>query len=140
MAPEKDILLGIDFGTGGCKVTAIDFSGVVAGEASVEYPTHFPRPGWAEQTPGDWYASLCGALRKIEERGVTLRRVFALSLDGSTHNAVLLDDRMTPLRDTIMWTDQRSTEECAFLKENYGELIFFTAYQNPARSEERRGG
>ena len=132
MTPDKDILLGIDFGTGGCKVTAIDFTGVVAGEASVEYPTHFPRPGWAEQTPGDWYDALCGALKKLGEKGVSLRRVCALSLDGSTHNAVLLDDRMVPVRDTIMWTDQRSTEECAFLKKDYGELIFFTAYQNPA--------
>ena len=91
MSPDKDILLGIDFGTGGCKVTAIDFTGVVAGEASVEYPTHFPRPGRAEQTPGDWYKALCGALKKLEEKGVSLRRVCALSLDGSTHNAVLLD-------------------------------------------------
>ena len=35
---EKTLLLGIDFGTGGCKVTAIDTGGTVIGEASVEYP------------------------------------------------------------------------------------------------------
>ena len=132
MSSEKNILLGIDFGTGGCKVTAIDITGNLLGEASVEYVTEFARPGWSEQTPSDWYDAMCGALKKLRENGLALEKVIALSFDGSTHNAVLLDDRMNVLRKTIMWTDQRSVAECAWLKENYGEKIFNTAFQQPA--------
>ena len=125
----KDLLLGIDFGTGGCKVTAIRLDGAFAGEASEEYPTEHAFPGWSEQNPADWYAAMCRALKKLQQNCVDLKRVLSVSFDGSTHNAVLLDSQMKPLRKTIMWTDQRSVEECKFLRENYGEKIFQTAYQ-----------
>ena len=35
----RDLLLGGDFGSGGCKVTLIDTAGHLAGESSVEYRT-----------------------------------------------------------------------------------------------------
>ncbi|MBQ9770909.1 MAG: xylulokinase [Lentisphaeria bacterium] len=125
----KDLLLGIDFGTGGCKVTAIRLDGAFAGEASEEYPTEHAHPGWSEQDPADWYTAMCCALKKLQQNGIDLKRVLSISFDGSTHNAVLLDSQMKPLRKTIMWTDQRSVEECRFLRENYGEKIFQIAYQ-----------
>ena len=127
----KDLLLGIDFGTGGCKVTALHVSGSFAGEASEEYPTEHAQPGWSEQDPADWYDAMCRALKKLRQNGIDLDRVLSISFDGSTHNAVLLDSHMRPVRKTIMWTDQRSVEECKYLRENYGELIFQTAYQQP---------
>ena len=127
------LLLGIDFGTGGCKVTAISPDGAVAGEASVEYPTHHEHPGWSEQDPADWWEALRGALAKLAAKGVDLSRVAALSLDGSTHNAVLLDRSFRPVRRTIMWTDQRSTAECeALRKSGAAERIFERCYQMPA--------
>ena len=125
------ILLGIDFGSGGCKVTAIDTRGTILGTASVEYPTYYEHRGWSEQEPSDWYEAMCKALGKLREKGVALDRTGAVSFDGSTHNAVLLDAVMKPLRRTIMWTDQRSTEECAELNEKYRAQIFNTAYQMP---------
>ncbi|MBQ7651571.1 MAG: xylulokinase [Victivallales bacterium] len=132
MMDSDSIFLGIDFGTGGCKITAISEEGVLVGEASTEYPTEFAHPGWSEQNPDDWYSAMIASLGKIREKGVDFRRVRAIAFDGSTHNAVLLDGLMRPLRKTIMWTDQRSTEECAFLRNEYGEHIFQTAYQMPA--------
>ncbi|MFA6931008.1 MAG: xylulokinase [Lentisphaeria bacterium] len=128
---KPEILLGIDFGTGGCKVSAVAPDGALLGEASVEYATEYTQPGWSEQNPQDWFPALQAALRKLPEQGVELADVKALALDGSTHNAVLLDRDWKPLRKTIMWTDQRSVAECKFLQQNYGELIFQTAYQKP---------
>ena len=139
------LLLGIDYGTGGCKVTAIDETGAFAGEASVEYRTYHEHPGWSEQEPADWWASLCAALKELAAKGVDLRSVAACALDGSTHNAVLLgssgstaldhvlrDRSYRPVRRTIMWTDQRATAECEALKAGCGERIFSTCYQMPA--------
>ena len=126
------ILLGIDYGTGGCKVTAIDETGAFVGEASTEYVTYHEHPGWSEQEPQDWWDALCASLGKLAEKGVDLKRVAALALDGSTHNAVLLDAAMKPVRRTIMWTDQRATAECAALKAGYGEKVFSSCFQMPA--------
>ncbi len=126
------LLLGIDFGTGGCKVTAIDARGALLGDASVEYTTYHEHPGWSEQAPADWYPAMCQALAKLREKGVDLKDTAAVSFDGSTHNAVLMDGAMRPLRRAIMWTDQRSTAECAFLREHHRDLVFGRAYQMPA--------
>jgi len=125
----KDLLLGIDFGTGGCKITLIDPAGTIVDSRSGEYPTNHPHPGWAEQDPADWYAVMCRLLHEM--RPTQHGRLIALAMDSYTHGAVLLDDTMQVIRPTIIWTDQRSVEECAELKEKYFDLIFQTAYQAP---------
>ena len=125
-------LLGIDYGTGGCKVTALGTDGSFAGEASVEYKTYHDHPGWSEQEPQDWWDALCAALSKLKDKGVDLSSIAAAALDGSTHNAVLMDAAYHPIRRTIMWTDQRAVAECATLRETMGDKIFATAYQMPA--------
>ena len=126
------ILLGIDYGTGGCKVTALLEDGSFAGEASEEYATYHDHPGWSEQEPGDWWTALCVALKKLAAKGVDLRQVAACALDGSTHNAVLLDGGFRPVRRTIMWTDQRATAECEALRAGCGDRVFDVCYQMPA--------
>ena len=126
------LLLGIDYGTGGCKVTVLDETGAFVGEASTEYVTYHDHPGWSEQEPGDWWSSLKASLDKLRAKGVDLLQVAACSLDGSTHNAVLLDADYKPVRRTIMWTDQRATAECEALRAGWSEKIFSTCYQMPA--------
>ena len=126
------LLLGIDYGTGGCKVTVLDETGAFVGEASTEYVTYHDHPGWSEQEPGDWWTSLKASLDKLRAKGVDLSRIAACSLDGSTHNAVLLDADYKPVRRTIMWTDQRATAECEALRAGWSEKIFSTCYQMPA--------
>jgi xylulokinase len=125
----KELLLGIDFGTGGCKATLADCSGHVLAEASGEYSSSHPRPGWAEQNPADWFDTMCSVLRKMNpaQHG----RVIAVGLDGYTHGAVLLDKSNKVIRPTIIWTDQRSIEECRLLKERHFDLIFSTGFQAP---------
>ena len=125
-------LLGIDYGTGGCKVTVLDETGRFVGEASTEFATYHDHPGWSEQVPNDWWEALCASLGKLKAKGVDLSQVAACALDGSTHNAVLLDGDYRPVRRTIMWTDQRATAECEALKAGWGEKVFSTCYQMPA--------
>lgn len=126
------LLLGIDYGTGGCKVTVLDEAGAFVGEASTEFATYHDHPGWSEQEPQDWWNALCASLKKLADKGVDLSAVAACALDGSTHNAVLLDAAMKPVRRTIMWTDQRATAECDALRAGWAEKVFSTCYQMPA--------
>ena len=137
------LLLGIDYGTGGCKVTVLDEHGAFVADASTEFPTFHEHPGWSEQEPGDWWKALCESLGKLKAKGVDLGAVAAVALDGSTHNAVLLAadsaGRLAPVRRTIMWTDQRSTDECECLRtarrsdgRTWAEYLFERCYQMPA--------
>ncbi len=124
-----DLLLGIDFGTGGCKITLINTAGDIIASASGEYSSEHPQGGWAQQNPEDWYALMCRLLKEMNP--VQHGNLIGMALDSYTHGAVLLDEKMQVIRPTIIWTDQRSVKECQWLKENHFDLIFKTAYQAP---------
>lgn len=128
---KEELLLGIDLGTGGCKITIINPAGVVRAEASHDYRTHHPRPFYSEQNSQDWFPALQACLLKVKDR-VNLMSIMCLSVDGSTHNAVLLDKNGAIIRPVIMWLDQRSVKETAFLEEHWGEEIFKIGYQKVA--------
>ena len=55
-------LLGIDLGAGSLKATIIDDTGRIMGEAAHPVTTSIPRSGWSEQSPPEWFASLCAAV------------------------------------------------------------------------------
>ena len=129
----KKILLGVDFGTGGCKITIINSNGNIIAEATEEYTTYHPKLQYSEQNPHDWLKSFIGCLNKVKNnKDIDLSDIAALSFDDSTHNAVLLDKNMEIIRPTIMWTDQRSIKEVEFLEKNWGEEIFRIGYQKVA--------
>ncbi len=128
---KSDILfMGIDFGTGGCKITIINPNGDIVAETSEEYETYHPKPSWCEQNPDDWFLALTCCLTKIKKStNIDLNHIKSIALDGSTHNAVLLDKQMEVIRPTIMWTDQRSIDEVKYLEIGWGAEIFGMTYQ-----------
>lgn len=130
---NNTILLGIDFGTGGCKITVINHGGDILAESSAEYPTSHPKPLYSEQDPSDWYSALIVCLRKVKElNNIDLKAIGAIAIDASTHNAVLLDRKMKVIRPVIMWTDQRSIDEVNYLEKGWGKDIFRITYQKVA--------
>lgn len=126
------MLMGIDIGTGGCKVTVIDYRRGTVETAFKEYPTHHPRPAWCEQDPEDWYSAMKNA---IKEALIKVGRcdVESLSIDGQTHAAVLVDEDGAPLRRSIIWTDQRSFPQAKKLREMIGNQRIIEITYNPAQ-------
>jgi xylulokinase len=114
------LLLGIDYGTGGCKVTAIGEDGSFAGEASTEFPTHHDRPGWSEQDPADWWDAFMRGINKLLT-GFDRSAVSGIGAGGQMHGLVALDefDRIT--RPCILWNDGRTAKETSYLNQEIGE-------------------
>jgi xylulokinase len=126
----EKLLLGIDFGTGGCKITIINMKGIVVAYTSEEYEMLHPHQSYSEQNPKDWFVAFVKCIKKVNQLNIIdLKNIVAVALDGSTHNAVLLDHNMEVIRPTIMWTDQRSTEEVKYLENGWGNTIFKITYQ-----------
>ncbi|MEK6795320.1 MAG: xylulokinase [Spirochaetota bacterium] len=124
--------MGIDLGTGSCKVTVIDERGTLIAEASGEYPTSHPQPGYAEQDPNDWWHVVCDILKRMKAEATwEVGDIAAVALDGSTHNAVLLDKNNAVIRPVIMWTDQRSAAEAKELQAAHGKEILRIGWQMP---------
>ncbi|MFN8520298.1 MAG: FGGY-family carbohydrate kinase [Chloroflexota bacterium] len=116
MSAIREAALGVDIGSTSvkaCLVWLADDGGVVE-VASRPYPTARPRPGWAEQDPGDWLEGLAACWRELRGRvgDVRLRSVGVCS-QVNTH--LLVDERLTPLTPAITWQDLRCGAEAAEL-------------------------
>ena len=122
---DPPYLIGIDLGTSSCKVCAVDASGRPLGTCSAGFPTITPRAGWAEQDPERWIPAVTQATRELlSERSVPPELVGGISLSSAAHIAVLLGADGRPLRNAILWYDQRSQIEVDELKSRQGDEIF----------------
>ena len=112
------LLMGVDLGAGGVKVSIITADGATAGDGSAAIVTHAPQFGWAEQDPGDWWAASCAAIRKaLSAAGARPDEIAAVGVSGGAHIGVLTDAVGTPLRRAILWSDSRSADEAAELRD-----------------------
>lgn len=108
----RDITIGLDCGTGGARALVADAAGQVLAMATQDYPTHYPRPGWATQNPADWWRAACGAVREaIARAGVDPARVAAICADGTSSTLVALDAELAPVAEAILWMDNRASPQ-----------------------------
>jgi xylulokinase len=125
-------LLGIDVGTTGTKVLLISPDGGVVARANHGYPLETPKPGWAEQDPADWWDATVVGIRDVLAASKARREDIAgLGLSGQMHGSVFLDLRNEVLRPAILWCDQRTADQCAWITERAGEKVVVEETFNP---------
>ena len=105
------MLLGIDLGTGSVKALLLSTQGEILAEASQPYTVAAPQPGWAETNPQDWWQGVAIAVHKA--LAGTSEPVEAIGLSGQMHGVVLTDSACQPLRNAILWADNRSSKTLA---------------------------
>src|SRR5439155_1135660 len=89
--------------------------------ATTEYPLLTPRPGWTEQDPTTWWEAAVTSIRRVlNEVRVRERHIAAVGLTGQMHGLVPLDGGGSVLRPAILWNDQRTAEECAWITKRVG--------------------
>jgi xylulokinase len=52
---ENKFVLSFDVGTSSVKSILLDFSGKIITNATEDYPSYMPQPGWMEQEPADYW-------------------------------------------------------------------------------------
>lgn len=125
-------LLGVDFGTGGCKATVIDAQGEILATAFYEVDSLHPHPGWSEQNPADWVEAFFAVVKEcMEHEKVDAGKIAGVGFSASTHNAVIMDENDAVIRPCIMWNDQRSAAIAKRLDQEHGERIFAISMQHP---------
>jgi xylulokinase len=126
-------LMGIDVGTTGLKALLTDSGGDVIASATAEYPMATPRPLWAEQNPQDWWQAAIAAIRQVlAEARISADEIAGIGLTGQMHGMVLLDAQGEVLRPCIMWNDQRTASQCAWIMDTVGRERFLALAMNPA--------
>ena len=124
-------LIGIDVGTSGTKSVLFDTKGNEIASCTEEYPLYQPKNGWAEQKPGDWWEAVCKTLRYLTpyaEGG----EICGIGISGQMHGLVMLDENNEVIRDSIIWCDGRTTQECREIDSTVGHERLMKITCNPA--------
>ena len=103
----NEVAIGLDLGTSGVRVIAVDLQGRVVAQSTRSYPLLSPQPGWTEQDPADWVAASFAALSEVAQQ-LTNFTPIALGLSGQMHGMVALTAEGAVVRPAILWNDQRT--------------------------------
>lgn len=117
-------ILAHDFGTSGNKATLYNTDGKLVKSCVATYPTHYFHQNWAEQNPNQWWDAVCQSSRMLLD-GVDKSQIAAVSFSGQMMGCLCLDRNGTPLRDSILYCDQRSVEQNRQLLERVDPLAFY---------------
>ncbi|MCR5250790.1 MAG: xylulokinase [Lachnospiraceae bacterium] len=113
--------VGIDLGTSSVKLILMDEGGKIVKTVSKEYPINFPKPGWSEQNPTDWFEQSMAGLKELIAGNED--KVKGISFGGQMHGLVVLDDQDNVIRPAILWNDGRTSKECEYLNGTIGRDV-----------------
>ncbi len=123
--------IGIDLGTSSVKLMLVDDEGTILTSATREYPVFYPRSGWSEQNPEDWWNAVVEGLKALlaDFGGEGVR---GIGVAGQMHGLVCLDENDRVIRPAILWNDGRTAEEVRYLNEVFGKEALFASTGNIA--------
>ena len=113
------LFVGIDLGTSAAKLLLVDENGDICNEVTREYPLSFPKPGWSEQNPSDWWEACKSGLRELIPE-TERKSVVGIGCGGQMHGLVALDENDEVIRPAILWNDGRTGEEVEYLNNVVG--------------------
>jgi len=104
--------LGIDLGTSSVKVIVLDVQGLLISEGKADYKVLSAQAGWAESNPQEWWKATVTAVRTAIAQAPQVQ-INAIGLAGQMHGVVLADQMGQPLRNALLWADNRADAELA---------------------------
>ena len=85
------LYIGVDLGTSAVKLLLMDETGEIHNTVTREYPLEFPRPGWSQQNPEDWWDAVSRGIPELLA-GFDAGQVAGVGAAGQMHGLVILDE------------------------------------------------
>ena len=102
--------LGIDFGTSGVRAVIVDEQGQPLAQGRTPGAAiDSPRPGWRQQTPGDWLDGLREAIAALP--AALRQRVTDIAADGTSGALLLSDANGRPRTPALLYNDARASRQ-----------------------------
>ena len=114
------LYIGVDLGTSAVKLLLMDENGNIQKIVSKEYPLYFPKPGWSEQHPEDWYVQSMEGIKELTAE-CDKSQVAGISFGGQMHGLVALDKDDQVIRPAILWNDGRTGKQTDYLNQVIGK-------------------
>jgi sugar (pentulose or hexulose) kinase len=112
-------VIGIDSSTTACKAIAWDINGNAVAEGRSVYPFLQKYPTWYEQNAEEWWNGTCSALKDLFGK-IDANRIDALCITHQRETFVPVNDHGLPIRNAILWLDERSRLQVEFLINTFG--------------------
>jgi xylulokinase len=102
-------VLAYDLGTGGNKASLYDERGACVADTFVAYETLYPKAGWHEQRPADWWDAVVTSTHELLARvDIDRASILAIGISGHSLGVVPLGAGGELLLDaTPIWSDTR---------------------------------
>ncbi len=114
--------IGIDLGTSSVKLLLVAADGKIINSVTQTYKVHYPRDGWSEQNPEDWYSGVIGGIMRLLV-GQDKSAVKGVGVGGQMHGLVVLDKDDKVIRPCILWNDGRTEKQTEYLNEVIGRKV-----------------
>ncbi|MEP6749903.1 MAG: gluconokinase, partial [Bacteroidota bacterium] len=124
---KKECIVTIELGTNAVRIFAFNLKGEVIGETKGIYPTYHPQPDYSEQDPEQVFITMLYVLKnflseKIHAENYT---VLTICFSAAMHSVLPIDKNGVPLRNAIIWSDNRGKNEARELKKTMlGKKIY----------------
>ncbi len=115
----EQFLISHDLGTSGDKATLFTTDGRLIRSYTASYDVHFFNGNYAEQDPENWWDAVCEATRAVLE-GEDENKVAAMSFSAQMQGCLPVDKHGRPLRNSMIWADQRAVKEAKHLEKELG--------------------
>lgn len=119
-------LLAIDQGTTSSRALVFDPTGRTLGRANVEFPQHFPQPGWVEHHADEiWHSVVESVAQAIAAAGISAFDIAAIGITNQRETTLVWDrstDQM--IHPAIVWQDRRTADRCEQLRnQGHSQLV-----------------
>ncbi len=136
----RDLLLGIDIGTSGCKIAVFSRDGTAVCAVTEEYPVYYTAPGYIEQEPDDWWDAVCrGTKRILAENNIDAADIAGIGVDGQSWAAIAVDGKGEVLTRNPIWMDTRAEAICLKINALIGSDDIFFLSGNPLKAQYSTG-
>lgn len=124
---ELKPIMAIDQGTTGSTVLIVDTGASggarILGRSTVDFPQHYPRPGWVEHDLEDIWHSVAQAARQAlalaeqQDQRFSAKKLLAIGITNQRETLCLFERSSgKPVARAIVWQDKRSVDICQRLK------------------------
>ncbi|MDR0878562.1 MAG: FGGY-family carbohydrate kinase, partial [Treponema sp.] len=107
------LVLAFDMGTQSARAMLVNPKGEIVQKTQKVYekPYYSKQPNWAEQKAEFYWESLCEVSRALKEKaGAKWADIIAVTCSTIRDTCLCLDKNYNPLRDVIVWIDDRKAE------------------------------
>ncbi|MCP4622246.1 MAG: xylulokinase [bacterium] len=120
----KRYILAHDLGTSGNKATLFTTAGELVDSQTYPYETQYFHGNWAEQNPSDWWRAVCDSTGALIS-GIDGGKIACVAFSGQMMGCLCVDKKGNPLRNSIIYSDQRASFETRQLLDQIGEKEFY---------------